>query len=274
MGLQEQVAEAIVIAFDDLGGNPQSAVKDAMRHDSIESWTNQEIVMVGLAGGVEMAIPGIHALTIPAGIAFLIHKMAYISWGIGAIKGAYVIETAQHSDLRNILTLWANNSYYNAHILDNMAISLDAFDYALTDEGYARIHEIMSDKDENNVVIKTLNVLDNLVYNFGGDEAAQELVRTLSGREEVAEMVISAKSKVPERESVFTKEMERRISNNLALRLGSRISARVPARLVMGFVPFAGPIVNAFFNAQTLSTFADSAIKYYDNQLTRTTLEE
>ena len=64
--------------------------------------------MVGLAGGVEMAIPGIHALTIPAGIAFLIHKMAYISWGIGAIKGAYVIETAQHSDLRNILTLWAN----------------------------------------------------------------------------------------------------------------------------------------------------------------------
>ena len=34
MGLQEQVAEAIVIAFDDLGGDPQSAVKDAMRHDS------------------------------------------------------------------------------------------------------------------------------------------------------------------------------------------------------------------------------------------------
>ena len=111
MGLQEQVAEAIVIAFDDLGGDPQDAVLDAMSHDSLESWTNQEIVMVGLAGGAEMAIPGIHALTIPAGIAYLIHKMAYISWGIGAIKGAYVIETAQHSDLRNILTLWANNSY-------------------------------------------------------------------------------------------------------------------------------------------------------------------
>ena len=273
MGLQEQLAEAIIIAFDDLGGNPQDAVQQAQKHETIDSWTTQETAIIGLAGGVEMAIPGLHALTIPAGIAYLMHKMAYISWGIGAIKGAYIVETAQHSDLRNILTLWANNSYYNAHLLDHMAIGLDAFEYALTDDGYARIQTISEDKDENNVVIKTLSVLENLVYNFGGDEAAQELVQTLSGRDDVGEMVISAQDKVPARESVFVKEMERRISNKLALRLSSRISARVPARLVMGFVPLAGPLVNAFFNMQSLGSIANSAAKYYDNQLTRTTLE-
>lgn len=274
MGLQEQLAEAIIIAFDDLGGNPQDAIESAKKHDSLQSWTNQELAMTGLVGGIEMAIPGWHALTIPAGIAFLMHKMAYISWGIGAIKGAYVIETAQFSDLRNILTLWANHAYYNAHILDHMAISMSAFDYALTDEGYDRVQSVMQDKDENNIVIKTLGVLDNLVHDFGGDEAAQKLVQTLTGRDNVGEMVVSAQSKVPVRESVFTKEMERRISNKLALKLSSRISARVPARLAMGFVPLAGPIINAFFNVQSLNSMATSAIKYYDNQLTRQTLEE
>lgn len=274
MGLQEQLAEAIIIAFDDLGGDPQDAVRQATRHDTTESWIQQETAIIGIAGGVEMAIPGLHTLTIPAGIAYLMHKMAYISWGIGAIKGAYVVETAQYSDLRNILTLWANNSYYNAHLLDHMAIAFEAFEYALTDEGYARIKAISEDKDENNIVIKTLSVVENLVYDFGGDEAAQELVQTLSRRDEIGEMVISAKDKVPVRKSVFTREMERRISNKLALRLASRISARVPARLVMGFVPLAGPLVNAFFNMQSLNSIANSAGKYYDNQLLRTTLEE
>jgi len=273
MGLQEQVAEAIIIAFDDLGGNPQSAIEDAKQHDSLQSWTNQELALAGLAGGAEMAIPGLHTLTIPAGIAYLIHKMATISWGIGAIKGAYVIETAQHSDLRNILTLWANHSYYNAHILDHMAIAISAFDYALTDDGYARLQHIRDDKDENNIVIKTLGVLDNLVHDFGGDEAAQAMVQALTGREQISEMVISAQSKVPARDSVFTKQIDRRISNKLALKLGSRISARVPARLAMGFVPLAGPIINAFFNMQSLNSMAQSAIKYYDNQITRSTLE-
>ncbi|MEL6403767.1 MAG: hypothetical protein AAFR81_05340 [Chloroflexota bacterium] len=274
MGLQEQVAEAIVIAFDDLGGDPQEAIDAALQHATVESWIQQETATAAIAGGAEMAIPGLHALTIPAGIAFLIHKMARIGWGIGAIKGAYIVETAQYSDLRNILTLWANNTYYNAHILDFMSISIDAFEYALTDEGYARVQEVIADEDENNVVVKTLGVLDNLVYAFGGDEAAQEMVRSLSDNpHSIEDMVISAKAKVPPSESMFKREMERRISNNLALKLSARISARVPARLVMGFIPFAGPIINAIFNAQTLNTMATSATKYYDNQLTQMTLE-
>ncbi|MGJ3238129.1 MAG: hypothetical protein ACFE0Q_05430 [Anaerolineae bacterium] len=275
MGLQEQLAEAIVIAFDDLGGDPQLAVTSAMRHEDVQSWLNQELAITGLAGGVEMAIPGLHALTIPAGIAYLIHKMAYISWGIGALKGAYVVETAQHSDLRNILALWANHVYYNAHILDHMAIGMSAFEYALTDEGYQRLLHVRDDEenDANNIVMKSLRVLDNLVHDFGGDEAAHELVQTITRRADVGEMVISAKSQVPRRESVFTREMERRISNKLALKLSSRISARVPARFAMGFVPLAGPIINAFFNVQTVNSMAKSAVKYYDNQLTRQSLE-
>jgi hypothetical protein len=272
MGLQEQVAEAIVIAFDDLGGDPQDAIDAALKHDTVASWRQQETATIAVAGGAEMAIPGFHALTIPAGIAFLIHKMAYLSWGIGAIKGAYVVETAQYSDLRNILTLWANSSYYNAHILDHMAVAMDAFEYVLTEDGYKTLEASLEDVDNKNVVVKTLGVLQNLVYDFGGDERAQLLVQAITGREQMEEMVVSAKGNVPHRTTVFTQEMERRISNKLALNLASRISARVPARFVMGFIPIAGPIVNAFFNAQTLLSMAESAEKYYDNQLSKATL--
>lgn len=273
MGLQEQIAEAIVIAFDDLGGDPQSAVDSAVQHDTVNSWLTQETALIAVAGGVEMAIPGLHALTIPAGIAYLMHKMAYISWGIGAIKGAYIVETAQHSDIRNILTLWANDNYYNAHILDHMAIGLDAFEFALTDEGYQKLEAALQDNEAENAVIKSLKVLQTLVLDFGGDERAQKLVRVLTGSAELEEMVVSAKDKVPVRDSVFAKTIERRISTKLALKLAGRISARVPARLVMGFVPFAGPIVNAFFNAQTLLSMADSAQKYYDNRITKELLK-
>lgn len=273
MGLQEQIAEAIVIAFDDLGGKPLDAVKEAVKHATTRSWLQQELAVGAIAGGVEMAIPGFQALTIPAGIAYLMHKMAYISWGIGAIKGAYVIETAHYSDLRNILTLWANSAYYNVHLLDHMAISMSIFDYALTDEGAQRLHESMQGKDTQNVVVKSLDVLDHLVHDFGGDEQAQQLIQAITQRDQVIDMVISAQDRVPLRESVFERSMQRRISTKLALRLASRISARIPARFIMGFVPIAGPIVNAFANVQTLNSMADCATKYYDNQLTRATLQ-
>ena len=37
----------------------------------------------------------------------------------------------------------------------------------------------------------------------------------------------------------------------------------------MGFIPLAGALVNAFFNAQTLMQVADIARKYYANAFTR-----
>jgi hypothetical protein len=275
MGLQEQIAEAIVIAFDELGGDPQNAVNAAMQHDTTESWLQQETTKIALAGGAEMVIPGLHALTIPAGISYLIHKMAHISWGIGAIKGCYIVETPQYSDLRNILTLWANSSYYNAHIIDYMAIGMDGFEYALTEEGQKALDAALSKMPVNepkNAVFKTLETLKQVSMDFGADERAQQLVQTITGREHAQELIVRARDNVPQNNTA-TKLMQRRISTKLALKLATRISARVPARLVMGFIPFAGAIVNAFFNAQTLRGMADSADKYYSNAFSADSLK-
>jgi hypothetical protein len=267
MGLQEQIAEAIVIAFDELGGDPQNAVNAAVRHDTVESWMQQETAVTAIAGGAEMAIPGLHALTIPAGISFLLHKMARISWGIGALKGAYIVETTNQSDLRNILTLWANGSYFNAHILEHVAISMDAFEYALSEDGNPQLQDRLAEATKLNVVVKTLQVLDEITTKFPADEHAQKMYRTITGVTDLPPMALSLRDDVDS--IIMNQPMNRRISSKLALKLSARISARVPARLLVGFIPFAGAIVNAFFNAQTLGSMADSAKKYYDNTLTR-----
>ncbi|MDQ7027187.1 MAG: hypothetical protein Q9P44_16705 [Anaerolineae bacterium] len=275
MGLQEQIAEAIIIAFDELGGDPQDAVDAATQHDTVDSWLQQETTKIAIAGGVEAAIPGFAMLAIPAGISYLLHKMAHISWGIGAIRGCYVVETPQYSDLRNILTLWANSSYYNAHIIDYMAVGIDAFEYALTDDGQKALDKAVKKvpQDEpKNVVLKTLEVVQLLTYDFGADERAQRLVQSITGEEHLQELVVRAKDNVPENSNKNVPLLNRRISTKLALKLSTRISTRLATKLLSN-IPFAGPVVNAFFNAQTLRGMADSADKYYSNVLREDSLK-
>jgi hypothetical protein len=278
MGLQEQIADAITSAFEELGGEPNNVVEAARHHSRVDDWVQQETAKIAVAGGVEMAIPGLHALTIPAGITFLLHKMATISWGIGAIRGAYVVETAQYSDLRNILTLWANSSYYTPHIMDYVAIKMDLFTYVCTSEGYQKLEAAIANSDANNtdnVIVNTLHVLKSLVDELAEDERAKLMVQHIAGEEDAHRAIAASEGRLPQtaaRNVSTTKS--RRISTRLATKLATRIGARVPARFVMGFIPLAGPIVNAFFNAQTLMDMADTAKKYYDHPFTIKQLDE
>lgn len=271
MSLQEQIAEAIIIAFDELGGDPLKAVESAQRHADIESWVQQETTKIAFAGGAEMAIPGLHALTIPAGISYLLHKMAIIGWGIGAIKGAHIIETPQHSDLRNILTLWGNSSYYNPHLLEHVAVDRALFETCLTDDGLKTLEtaiETAQTAEREPVYIQTLMMMHNLASGFASDEAAAQLLRLESKYHTETERLINqARPRATQFETNVSAPPDSRISAKLAGRLAARISMRIPARFVMGFVPFAGALVNAFFNAQTLRSYADTAEKYYDRRL-------
>jgi hypothetical protein len=94
------------------------------------------------------------------------------------------------------------------------------------------------------------------------------MVQSITGRQHMEDMVITVRDNVPVIE-VGHRPMNPRISAKLAGRLAANISTRIPARLVMGWIPLAGPILNAFLNAQTLRSMADSAISYYDNALSR-----
>lgn len=277
MGLQQQIAEAIMIAIDELGGDPQGAIDAALRHRTIHDWLSQETTKIALAGGAEMLIPGIQGLTIPAGITYLLHKMAHISWGIGALQGAYIVETVDYSDLRNILALWANASYYNAQILEFRALSVNAFDYALTDEGSEIIVQRLqaATAQDDQVMVNTLRVLRNLAGSLAHDERAATMFRALMGVEHTNQALVLARRRAAELPEPMRErqEINARISTRLAGRLAAQISTRVPARFVMGFIPVAGAVFNAIFNAQTLRSMANTAVKYYEKGLTREELE-
>ena len=50
MGLEDTIAEAIILALDELGGNPQNAVDAATDCDSVGQWITQETTKLALLG--------------------------------------------------------------------------------------------------------------------------------------------------------------------------------------------------------------------------------
>jgi len=272
MSLEEQIANAIMTAFDDLGGDPLQAVKSAKGQVTVEGWVQQETAKIALAGGAEMIIPGLHSLTIPAGITYLLHKMATISWGIAALNNALVIETSEYSDLRNILTLWAEGSYYNATILDYQAIPIDTLAYAVTDEGYQKLVTTFdAELMQNDVTLRTKQTILSIANAYAGDERSFKIVESVAGYATAREIQKAAEARgvqgMTNREDDFTPS--RRISARLATRLAARIGMRIPAKMVVGWIPIAGAVVNAFLNAQTLRSMSEAAIRYYERPFKR-----
>ena len=275
MGLEDTIAEAIIMAMDELAGNPQNAVEAAMDCQSTAQWIQQETTKLALAGGAEMVIPGLHALTIPTGVSYLLHKMGYIGWGIGALKGAYVIETEAYSDLRNILALWANDAHFDASLVEHLAISVESLGWAMTAEGQAIMPKLLQSTSDK-TTLRTFHILQTLAENYvAGDERGFLVVEAVAGQETAAAMLAEGRANVKPLggEVILTRPLGRRISRRLAGKLASRLGARIPARFIVGFVPLAGAVANAFFNAQTLQSMAEAAEKYYDRRLRREHLE-
>ena len=267
MSLEETIAEAIITAVEELGGNPRDAVDAATRCRNVDEWLNQETTKLALAGGAEMIIPGLHTLTIPAGISYLIHKLAHISWGIGALKGAYIIETSEHSDLRNILTLWANDSHFNASLLEHLAISADSVDYALSKDGQKAMKKLL-DESQDDTLRNSLRLLQQTAKSYAGDERGQQVMMLIAGEESAQSTLASAQAlKFEEIDLPEGKPLGRKVSTKLAGKLAARLASRLPAKFLVGFLPIAGAVVNAFLNAQTLHSMAEAAEKYYDRRL-------
>ena len=259
------------MGMDELAGNPRRAVEAAMDCDSPAQWIKQETTKLALVGGAEMVVPGLHAFTIPTGISYLLHKMGYISWGIGALKGAFVIETEAYSDLRNILALWASESHFDAAVIEHLAVSLDALTWTLGAEGQAAIPALL-DAPQDAVTRRTCHILQRLAENFvAGDERGYAVIAAMRGETEAARLLETGKAHVRhlDGEVILTRPLGRKVSRRLAYKLASRIGARVPARMIVGFLPVAGAVVNAFMNAQTMRSMAEAAEKYYDRRLRR-----
>ena len=275
MGLEDTIAEAIVMGMDELAGNPLRAVSAALDCQSEAQWIKQETTKLALVGGAEMVVPGLHAFTIPSGVSYLLHKMGAISWGIGALKGAYVIETEAYSDLRNVLALWANEGDFDASLLEHLAISLEALEWALSAEGQAAMPALLKASTDA-TTLRTYHILQKLAENLAADEErGGAVLKAMRGEEAAAGIIARGKEHIEHRhtEVMLTRPLGRKISRRLAYKLASRIGTRIPARMIVGFLPVAGAVANAFLNMQTIGSMAESAEKYYDRRLRLAHLE-
>ncbi len=269
MGLEDTIAEAIVMAMDELAGNPQLAVASAMECESVTQWINQETTKLAIVGGAEMVVPGLHAFTIPTGISYLLHKMGYVSWGIGALKGCYVIETKAYSDLRNILALWANDTHFDASLIEHLSVALECLQWTMTAEGQSAMPKLLeSSTDET--TLRSFHILQKLAENFvAGDERGYKVVEAMVGTEAADALLEQGKGNVRHLHSevILTRPLGRKVSWRLASKLASRLGTRIPAKMIVGLVPVAGAIANAFLNVRTVQSITVAAEKYYDRRL-------
>lgn len=85
----EVTPEFIVEAFRIMGAVPDLAIKNAQGY-SVDGWVSWQALQAGAVGAGAISIPVAHLPLMLVDIAFLLHKMAYCCWGIGAIHGCKI----------------------------------------------------------------------------------------------------------------------------------------------------------------------------------------
>lgn len=101
--LKEKIGKAVVAAFEQLGGDPSTAVQESKGYGSVEWWIRANQSKVGIGGAVAMSAPGAHIAFLTADVLYLLRIMARVGWGIGGIQNRLV--HGEH-DLEHILALW------------------------------------------------------------------------------------------------------------------------------------------------------------------------
>ncbi len=276
MGLKEQVTEFIDTKLEDyrLSSACPQAIEAAKRCGYLEKWNQQEIGASAIAGAAEMAIPGLGGLTMIAGIGFLLHKMARVSWGIGTLKDAFPIETEEYSDITNVLAIWANDSKYDRNVVAFKAISVDALHYYLSNED---IQEKVDDTVENTplnsdeLLIHTLTALQLFANDVTSDAKSAKLLETIGMS--AASSVTARAAKKYATKKVAQKTVGRAVRKKVATKVATRFAAKVGGKAILSFIPVGGALINAGLNMKTLNDMRLAAEKYYDEKLTRNDLE-
>ena len=98
-------AGAVINAINALA-NPQSALSSATNdYNSIGSWKFWQTIQTVASGAFANFIPVAHIPASAGDVLFLMHKMAHVAWGIGALHDC-PLDNAKE-DMAIILGLWA-----------------------------------------------------------------------------------------------------------------------------------------------------------------------
>lgn len=270
--LQQRLNEAVVNAFDFLGGDPADAIKSA-NGKSVKQWVMQQQRQVAVTGAVSNLVPFASLPALTADLAILMGKMAYTCWGIGAIRGCKVFGKA---DFVNIMDLWTGTT-------------LSGLEYvAVTSAFYNHVEQFKADKDLwdgldpdsfdvydslviCNEIYKTV-ITDQKLYaafkSLGADKAAWSARDRAKVGANYVVLLKSLSNKVARR--VGTKiggKIVSKLSSRVATRMATKIGTRIATKAATNIVPILGATVGGALNYFFIGDLAKSADIYYSNPI-------
>lgn len=226
MAITENV---VVKAFDMFGGDPANAVAAARSYSSVGGWVASQAAQAAAVGAGAMAIPGAHVATMAGDLCILLHKMAYCSWGIGAIRGK---EVHGLCDLEIILAHWSG------------AVGDDAIAAGVS-----------------------VGIVGGVIYVAGVEKLMTTLVgMAASGVATAGAAKLGIKGAGKAAIGNMASYGAKKLSVKLAPKIAAKLGTKVGAKGLAGFVPFLGPAVGASVNAYFVKRVADSADFYYSNK--------
>jgi hypothetical protein len=232
-------SNVIVEAFDALGGDPSEAIAASREFQSTRSWIAWQSGQVAAAGAAATAIPGIHALAIPADLAFLLHKVAYCSWGIGALHRC---DIEGKDDLAVVLALWGG---------------------AVSDEDLATVVKAAAAGETG-----AAGAIGIAAAGVAGTGAATLAVANpklaAKGLGLFGPMV--AKKALGVAVPAGTVPAGQWLVTKVAPKLAPKFAAKVSTKGVAGFVPLLGPLVSASVNAYVVGHTGEVAERYYSHK--------
>lgn len=200
----------IVQAFSLFGGDPQGAISAAASYSSTSMWVFSQASQAGIAGAVAISVPGAHIPALAVDLAFLMHKMAYCSWGLGAL---YNCEVEGKDDFALILGLWAGY------------VSEDALEGALTAGiiGVPVTTAVVAPKTFAKGVGKGVSKGVGLLGKKAGTKAAAKIFGKVGGK------------------------LSEKLALKLALKFSGKISSKAVAGWVPFVGPAVGLTINSYF---------------------------
>ncbi|MGH3567879.1 MAG: hypothetical protein ACRDRH_17995 [Pseudonocardia sp.] len=230
-------SNVIVRAFDAVSGDYAGAVSRAKGFSFTGGWVAWQASQAAAAGAAALAVPAAHLAAMVADVAFLMHKMSYCCWGIGAITGAPV---DGKDDFEIILAYWSGDLKENelpvAIVTGTMAgaAAFIASQYTIA---------------------QVTGKLTSLGVNAVAAGAAKKL-----GNKALAKTLVKATGKVGGKVAgAASGQFIEKAAAKISLKIGGKIGGKAMA----GFIPFVGPMIGAGINAYFVKDIADAAKVYY-----------
>jgi hypothetical protein len=227
---QTVTPEIIVSAFEFMGGDPSTAIESA-RGSSIESWKYWQATQAAAVGAAAVAIPGAHIPLIVVDVAFLLHKMAYCCWGIGAL---HKCEIESKEDFAVILGLYA---------------------------GVVSEHALAA-----SVGMGTLALTGGIIANAGLPAFVAKVAGKGAGMGAKAlgtKLGTKAVGKALAASSPLIGAVSGKLAEKLTAKFATKAFIKSASNFVAGFLPVVGVAAGGAINAYFVLSIASSAETYY-----------